>query len=859
MTKEPEINEDTKGLRVVPKPIEQEMKKCYIDYAMSVIVSRALPDVRDGLKPVHRRILHGMNELGVGYNRPYKKSVRVVGDVLGKYHPHGDQALYGALVRMAQPFSLRYTLVDGQGNFGSVDGDSAAAMRYTECRMMRTAEEMLADIDKDTVEFVDNFDGSFKEPTVLPSKLPNLLINGTAGIAVGMATNMPPHNLTEVSDGIMHLIDHPDAEISDLMEFVKAPDFPTGGTIYGIAGIMEAYNTGRGRIRVRAKTNIEEHNGRTRIIVTEIPYQVNKSKLIENIAELVKNKKIEGITDLRDESDRTGMRIVIELKKGAMEEIVLNQLFKHTQMQDTFGIINLVLVNNEPKVLNLKELMVYFIEHRKEIVTRRTAFDLSKAKARAHILEGLLKALENIDDVINLIRKAKSPDEAREGLTHTFLLSDEQAKAILEMRLSKLTNMERQGIKDEYSMLINVITDLTDILAKPERVLKIIKEELAELRERYGDARKTDIVVNADDMDIEDLIPEEDVVITITHTGYVKRLPVDTYKQQRRGGVGLMGMETKEEDIVTKMFVTSTHDYVMFFTSKGRVFWLKAYRIPVGGRHAKGKAIINLLPRLEEGEKVTTAMPIRTFDDGHWLMFATKKGIIKKTKLSAYSNPRVTGIWAVKLRDGDELVRVALTDGTKQVIMASANGQAVRFNETDVRSVSRHSIGVKGMTLRKGDLVVSMEIIGCDEDSLLTITENGYGKRTPVGDYRKTKRGAKGVMTIRTSDRNGKVVAVRKVEDDYELIVTSESGMVIRMPISDIREIGRATQGVRIMRIREDDKVITVAKVMKSEEEEEVLEAAEAEGGSVAPAEKKKLSDAEFAGLKEENGNGESE
>jgi DNA gyrase subunit A len=548
------------------------------------------------------------------------------------------------------------------------------------------------------------------------------------------------------------------------------------------------------------------------------------------------------------------MRIVIELKKGAMEEIVLNQLFKHTQMQDTFGIINLVLVNNEPKVLNLKELMQFFIEHRKEIVTRRTVFDLNKAKARAHILEGLLKALDNIDEVIALIRKAKNSDEAREGLTHKFLLSEEQAKAILEMRLSRLTNMERQGIKDEFSMLINVISDLTDILAKPERVLRIIKDELIELKERYADERRTDIVINADDMDIEDLIPEEDVVITITHTGYVKRLPLDTYRQQRRGGVGLLGMETKEEDIVTKMFVTSTHDYIMFFTNKGRVYWLKAYRIPVGGRHAKGKAIINLLPRLEEDEKVTTAFPIRTFDDDHWLVFATKNGIIKKTKLSAYSNPRVTGIWAVKLRDNDELVRVALTDGNKQIIIASCNGQAVRFNESDVRSVSRHSIGVKGMTLRKGDCVVSMEIVDCDEDSLLTITENGYGKRTAVGDYRKTKRGAKGVMTIRTSDRNGKVVAVRKVHDDFELIVTSESGMVIRMPVSDIREIGRATQGVRIMKIRETDKVITVEKVLKSEEEEEVLEAAEHD----ASTEKKKVSDADFAGLKEEtNGNGD--
>ncbi|MBA3044823.1 MAG: DNA gyrase subunit A [Candidatus Thermoplasmatota archaeon] len=855
---EPEINEDTHGQKVVPKPIEHEMKKCYIDYAMSVIVSRALPDVRDGLKPVHRRILHGMNELGVGYNRPYKKSVRVVGDVLGKYHPHGDQALYGALVRMAQTFSLRYTLVDGQGNFGSVDGDSAAAMRYTECRMMRTAEEMLADIDKDTVQFVDNFDGSFKEPTVLPSKLPNLLINGTAGIAVGMATNMPPHNLGEITDGLAHLIDHPDAEISDLMEFVTAPDFPTGGTIYGIAGINEAYNTGRGRIRVRAKTHIEEHNGRTRIIVTEIPYQVNKSKLIENIAELVKSKKIEGITDLRDESDRNGMRIVIELKKGVMEEIVLNLLYKHTQMQDTFGIINLVLVNNEPKVLNLKELMEYFILHRKEIVTRRTTYDLNKAKARAHILEGLLIALDKIDEVIALIRKSKSSEEAREELSATFILSEEQSKAILEMRLSKLTNMERQGVKDEYSMLINTISDLVDILSKPERILMIIKDELLELRNRYADARRTDIVVNADDMDIEDLIPEEDVVITITYTGYVKRLPLDTYKAQRRGGVGLIGMETKEEDVVTKLFVTSTHDYIMFFTNKGRVYWLKAYRIPVSGRHAKGKAIINLLPRLEDGEQVTTAFPIRTFDDDHWLMFATKNGIIKKTKLSAYSNPRVTGIWAVKLRDNDELVRVALTDGQKQVIIASANGQAVRFNETDVRSVSRHSIGVKGMTLRKGDSVVSMEIVTDEEDSLLTITENGYGKRTRVGDYRKTKRGAKGVMTIRTNERNGKVVMVRHVSDEHELIVTSESGMVIRMPVSDIREIGRATQGVRIMRIKGDDKIVTVSRILKSEEEEEVLEAAEHEVGAGASTEKKKISDADFAGLKEET-NGDSE
>jgi len=843
-----EINIDTHGEKVVPQPIEKEMEKCYIDYAMSVIVSRALPDVRDGLKPVHRRILHGMNELGLVHNRSFKKSVRVVGDVLGKYHPHGDQALYGALVRMAQPFSLRYMLVDGQGNFGSVDGDSAAAMRYTECRMRRTAEEMLSDIDKDTVEFVDNFDGSFQEPTVLPSKIPNLLINGTTGIAVVMATHMPPHNLNEVVDGLTHLIDNPEAEVADLMEFVQAPDFPTGGTIYGLAGIVEAYNSGRGRIRVRAKSIVEElPNGKSRIIVHEIPYQVNKAKLIESIAELVKGKKIEGITDLRDESDRKGMRIVIELKKGMMEEVVLNQLYKHTQMQTTFGIINLVLVNNEPKVLNLKELMEHYIEHRKEIVTKRTEYDLKKAKARAHILEGLLKALDNIDEVIALIRKSKTSEEAREGLIAKFLLSMEQAKAILDMRLNKLTNMERQGIKDEHAMLINVISDLSDILDKAERVLAIIKEELEEVKNRYGDERKTDYIVHADDMDIEDLIPEEDVVVSITQTGYIKRLPLDTYKQQRRGGVGLIGMETKEEDYVTKLFVTSTHNFIMFFTNKGRVYWLKAWRIPVGGRHAKGKAIINLLPRLEEGELVTTAMPIKEYDDQHWLMFATKKGIIKKTILSAYKRPRVTGIWAVKLRDDDELVRVAMTDGNQEIILASKRGQAVRFSETDVRTVSRHSIGVKGMTLAPEDEVVSMAIVSSEEESILTLTENGYGKRSFVGNYRKTKRGAKGVMTIRANERNGQVVMVRQVSDEHELIVTSESGMVIRMPVSDIRVIGRATQGVRIMRIKGDDRVVTVSKVLKSEEEDEILEAAETE-----QTEKKPVSDADFVGL--ENG-----
>lgn len=851
---EPEINEETYGKRELPKPIEDEMKKCYIDYAMSVIVGRALPDVRDGLKPAHRRLLYGMNELGLGHNRPFKKSVRVVGDVLGKYHPHGDQALYGTLVRMAQPFSLRYMLVDGQGNFGSVDGDSAAAMRYTECRMRRTAEEMLADIDKDTVPFVDNFDGSLQEPLVLPSKLPNLLVNGSSGIAVGMATNMPPHNLSEVVDGIVRVIDEPEIDILDLMEIIKAPDFPTGGTIYGMAGIVEAYNTGRGRIRIRAKTGIEGlPNGKTRIVVYELPYMVNKARLIESIAELVKAKKVEGITDLRDESDRKGMRIVIELKKGIMDEVVLNQLFKHTQMQTTFGIINLALVDNEPRVLTLKEIINHFVEHRKDVVTRRTQFDLDKAEARAHILEGLIVALDNIDDVIIVIRKAKSVDEAREGLMGKFMLTELQAKAILDMRLNKLTNMEMQGVKDEYSGLMNLITDLKDILDKPERVLQIIKDELLELKERYGDERRTDIVTHGADMDDEDLIPVETIVVSMTATGYVKRMPLDTYNQQRRGGVGLIGMETKEEDQISKMFVSSTHDYIMFFTNKGRCHWLKGYRIPIGGRHSKGKAIINLLPRLEDDEYVQTAIPISEYDDEHWLVFATKNGIIKKTVLSAYKRPRVTGIWAIRLREDDELVRVAMTDGRKQIILASANGQAVRFDESDVRTVGRHSIGVKGMTLAPGDKVVSMAIVE-DDSSLLTITENGFGKRSKVENYRKTKRGAKGVMTIRTTERNGKVVMVREVTDDQELIVNSVHGMVIRIPVSDIREIGRATQGVRIMRLtKKGDRVCSVSKVMKQEELEELIEEAEEKAAEqAAKGGEQKMSDAELSGLEED-------
>ena len=816
--------------KLVQRPIETEMKKSYIDYAMSVIVGRALPDVSDGLKPVHRRILFAMNEMGLAHNKAQKKSARVVGEVLGKYHPHGDSAIYDTLVRMAQEFSLRYPLVDGQGNFGSVDGDSAAAMRYTECRLSAIAAEMLADVDEETVDFVDNFDGSLKEPLVLPAKLPNLLVNGSQGIAVGMATNIPPHNLDEVVDALGLMIDRQiagqDVDLKDLMDIVKGPDFPTGGVIYGAQGIVEAYASGKGRIRVRARYTIEhdEDSGRAQVIVTEIPYMVNKSTLMEAIANLVKEKRIEGISDLRDESDKDGMRIVIELKRDAIEDVVLNQLFAHSQLQTTFGIINLALVNNQPRVLSLKEMLEYHIEHRFDVVKRRTEFRLRQAEKRAHILSGLMIALDHLDDVIKIIRKAKTRDEARSALMAKYLLSEEQTKAILEMQLQRLTGMEMQAVREEFDSVKKLIDELKSILKDEKRILGIIKSEATGLKEKFGNPRRTSIEAQGADMDIEDLIPVEDVVIMISNTGYIKRLPLDTYTSQKRGGMGLMGMETKEEDYVVDLFVTCSHDYIMYFTNRGRVYWLKAYRIPVGGRHAKGKPIVNLLEHLEDGEHVMSTIPVKLFDEDRYLVFSTKKGLFKKTKLVAYSHVRQSGIIAIKLEDDDELVETAITDGTKEILLATKKGFAARFKEGDARSTGRATFGVRGIRLRKGDEVVSMAVVD-SKDQLLTVTETGYGKRSLVEDYRKIRRGGKGVITIKTGGRNGDVKSVKTVAEDDELIVTSVNGMVIRMPVGGIRLQGRATMGVRLMRLKGKDRVTAVARLVGLQEEAAVVEA----------------------------------
>lgn len=796
------------------RAIESEMKRAFIDYSMSVIVSRALPDVRDGLKPVHRRILYAMNDMGLSHERSYKKSARVVGEVLGKYHPHGDQAVYDSMVRMAQDFSLRYPLVDGQGNYGSVDGDSAAAMRYTETRMAKIAKLMLQDIDKGTVEWTENFDGSLKEPVMLPAKLPNLLINGTSGIAVGMATNMAPHNMSEVIDGIIRVIEEPDVSTADLMQIITGPDFPTGGIIYGKGGILNAYSTGKGLIRVRARTHIEGEE-RKKIIVTELPYQVNKSKLLQNIAELVKNKKIEGIADLRDESDRKGMRIVIDLKRDAIEDVVLNQLFGHTELQTTFGISNLAIVQNQPKILTLKEIIQHYIEYRAEIITRRTTYDLNKAKEKLHILEGFMIALKNIDEIISIIRGSKTVDEAKQKLMTRFEFSEKQVKAILEMRLQKLTGMEIEAVERDYNETKQIIEKLEELLSDRQNILNEIKNELTEIKNQFGDDRRTEIVEGEIDIDMEDLIPVQDVVITITDSNYIKRIPCETYRTQHRGGKGLIGMQTKEEDIVVDTFITSTHNYIMFFTNLGKTFWLKGYRIPEGGRHSKGKAIINLLPRLEEGEYVETAIPIPEFDNEHYLVFSTRKGIIKKTVLSAYSNIRVNGIRAIKLDEDDELVSTKLSDGNQTIMISSANGQACRFNEKEVRSMGRVTRGVIGMKLAKDDKVVSMAVVD-EEGTLLTITENGFGKRSPIQDYRKTHRGSKGVRTIVVNERNGKVIFVKEVEDDDEMILTSKEGMVVRIPVSGIRVQGRNTMGVRVMRLNEADKVVSVSKIVEN-------------------------------------------
>ncbi len=796
--------------KILPVAIEEEMKRSYIDYAMSVIVGRALPDVRDGLKPVHRRILYAMYELGLFHNKPYKKSARIVGEVLGKYHPHGDAAVYDALVRMVQDFSLRYPLIDGQGNFGSIDGDAPAAMRYTEARLAEIAEEMLADIEKDTVDFVPNFDDSLKEPSVLPAKLPNLLVNGSSGIAVGMATNIPPHNLCEVCDAIALLIDNPDASLEELMEVIKGPDFPTGAYILGREGIIRAYTTGRGTIRLRGRTHIEEGKRRKRIIITEIPYMVNKAKLIESIADLVRNKKIEGITDIRDESDREGMRVVIELRQNASPEVILNQLYKNTQLETTFGIINLVLVDGEPRVLNLRDTILEFIRHRKEVVTRRTRFELARAEKRAHILEGLRIALKNIDAIIKLIRGSPSAAEAKEALMKKFSLTETQAQAILDMRLQKLAKLEREKIEEEYRRLLREIEHLRSLLASEKKILQVVKKETLELKRKYGDERRTEIVAEAGEISIEDLIAREEMVVTITQGGYIKRLPVSTYRQQRRGGRGIVGVEAKE-DQVKDIYVASTHDYMLFFSNTGKVYWRKVYEIPTAGRYSRGKAMVNLIEEAAN-ERITATLAVNDFSEERYVFFATKLGKVKKTPLSAFGKPRRGGILAISLAEGDELVEVELTDGRQEILLATRYGKAIRFSEEDVRPMGRTAMGVTGITLRRKDEVVGVEVVK-PGTTILAVTENGYGKRTPIEEYPLQRRGGKGVINIIPSVRNGLVVGVLSVVDSDEVVLTSAKGVVIRLKAKEISVMGRNTQGVRLMKLEEGDRVVALAKV----------------------------------------------
>ncbi|KGM99674.1 DNA gyrase subunit A [Clostridium novyi A str. 4570] len=806
---------------IIPVDISKEMQRSYIDYAMSVIVGRALPDVRDGLKPVHRRILYSMHELGLTPEKGYRKSARIVGDVLGKYHPHGDTAVYDALVRMAQDFSIRYTLVDGHGNFGSVDGDGAAAMRYTEAKMTKVTLELLRDINKNTVDFIPNFDGEEKEPSVLPSRFPNLLVNGSSGIAVGMATNIPPHNLTEVINGISKYIDNPDISVAELMAEIKGPDFPTAGIIVGKSGIKRAYETGRGKVVIRSKAEIEEdEKGKSRIVVTEIPYQVNKARLIESIANLVKDKRINGISDLRDESDRQGMRIVIELKRDANANVVLNQLYKHTKMQDSFGIIMLALVNGEPKVLSLKEVLKHYIKFQEEVITRRTQFDLDKALARAHILEGLRIALDHIDEVIKLIRSSKTTAEAREGLMNNFNLSEKQANAILDMKLQRLTGLEREKIEEEYAKLMESIKYFREILSNKDLLLKIIKDELNEIKVKYGDERRTEIVHgDGNDIDIEDLIEEKDVVITLTHAGYIKRLPVETYSAQRRGGRGIQAMTTKEDDFVEHIITSSTHDNILFFSNRGRVYKLKAYQIPEAGRTAKGMNLINLLP-LEKDEKIQNVIYLKEFKQDRYLIMGTKNGLIKKTSLDQYSSIRKNGLNAINLRENDELISVRVTTGECNIIYATKNGYAIKFDENDVRPMGRNATGVKAITLRDDDEVVSMEVAS-DERDLLVVSENGYGKRTPIKEYTLQKRGGKGVITYKISEKTGLLIGARSVEDEDELMLINDSGIAIRINVSDISVTSRNAMGVTLMRTVEEEKVVTMAKVNITEEETE--------------------------------------
>ena len=797
--------------KIIGVDIRGEMKQSYIDYAMAVIVGRALPDVRDGLKPVHRRILFSMDELGVSPDKPHRKSARIVGDVLGKYHPHGDTAVYDAMVRLAQDFSIRCPLVDGHGNFGSVDGDSAAAMRYTEARLSKIAMEMLRDIEKDTVDFTDNFDGSEKEPSVLPSRFPNLLVNGSSGIAVGMATNIPPHNLGEVIDGTIMLIDDPEATIKDLMTKIKGPDFPTAGIILGKEGIRQAYETGRGKVKVRAQAEIEEEKGRNKIIVTELPYQVNKAKLVEAIAELVKDKKIEGISDLRDESDRDGMRVVIELKKDANPNIVLNLLYKHTNMQITFGIIMIALVNNEPKTLNLKEVLGHYIDFQKVIIRRRTQYDLNKAEARAHILEGLRIALDHMDEIIKIIRSSKNDDMAKERMMEQFEFSEKQAQAILDMRLRRLTGLERDKIENEYVELIKTINYLKEVLANERLVLQIIKDELLEIKNKYNNARRTKLEKNSEEINIEDLIQEEEVAVTITHAGYIKRIPRDTYKSQKRGGKGIQGLSTREDDFVEHLYITSTHDNILFFTNMGRAYKLKAYEIPEAGRTAKGTNIVNILP-LNPRERIQTVISIKEFDEDQYLLFATKNGIIKRTRLSEYDSIRKTGLNAINLRAEDELMGVKLTTLGDKIVFVTQKGYSITFKVEDVRSMGRTASGVKAITLREGDIAVGMEIADL-ESELLIVSENGFGKRTRFTEYSVQGRGGKGIITYKVSNKTGKIVGVKTVKDDDEIMLINSNGIIIRLEIKGISRTSRNTMGVTLMKTQEDEKIVSVAKI----------------------------------------------
>jgi len=816
-----------KSAEIIPVNIEDEMRDSYLDYAMSVIIGRAIPDVRDGLKPVHRRILYAMLREGLLSNKKFSKCAGVVGEVLKKYHPHGDLAVYDALVRMAQDWNMRYPLIDGQGNFGSIDGDPPAAYRYTEARLTKLAEELLADIDKETVDFLPNFDGSTEEPVVLPAKVPNLLINGSDGIAVGMTTKVPPHNLTEVCDALIALIKNPELSLQDVIKIIPGPDFPTGGFIHGIGGIRDAYTTGKGIIQMRAKVVVEPiaKSEKENIVVNEIPYQVNKARLIEKIADLVRDGKVEGVSDIRDESDKDGMRIVIELKKGTVAGVVLNQLYKHTAMQSTFGVIMLAIVSGQPRTMNIKEVLQLFLEHRKEVITRRTAYDLRKAEERAHILEGLKIALDHLDEVIALIRKSKSPQEAKDGLMKNYELSEIQAQAILDMRLQRLTALERDKIIAEYEEVMALIAKLKAILKDEKLILAIITDELTEIKTNFGDARRTEIVAETQELSVEDLIAEEDMVVTISHGGYIKRNPISIYRAQRRGGHGKTGMSTGEEDFVSDLFIASTHSYVLIFTSFGRVHWVKVYDIPQAGRTAKGKSISNLI-QVGNHERVAAVLPVKEFAEGKFIIFATKNGVVKKTELSAYAHPRAGGIIALTVEQNDELIEVSLTEGNQEVLLSTKEGQAIRFAETDVRSMGRAATGVIGVRLDEKDQLVSMEVLR-ENATVLTVTENGYGKRTAIEEYRLQSRGGSGIITAKTTDKNGAVVGVKQVTDEDDVMLITNQGKVIRMKVKEISEMGRNTQGVRLIHLEEGEKVVAFAKLAENEDENSTAPVAE--------------------------------